>query len=180
MKQLRKMQTLILIVLASLGMARVALAQPLDKDASAALNALYEQSPAAKALGAKAKGILVFPVIRKAAILVGGQSGKGVMFYDGKAVAHYRADGVLVGLEAGAQSFAYVLFFMSDKALLDLHDAKGFELGTDPNVVFVDAGAAKNISTTTTQADVYGYVFGQKGVMGGIALQGLKITQLDR
>ena len=180
MKQLLKMQTLILILLAGLGIARVALAQPLDQDATATLNALYKSSPAAKALGEKAKGILVFPDIRKAAILVGGQSGKGVMFSGGKAVGHYRADGVLVGLEAGAQSFAYVLFFMSDKALQNLHDQKGFEFGTDPNIVVVDAGAAKNISTTTTQADVYSYVFGQKGLMGGIAVQGLKITQLDR
>jgi lipid-binding SYLF domain-containing protein len=33
------------------------------------------------------------------------------------------------------------------------------------------------ISTTTLAADVYSYVFNQKGLMGGIALQGLKISQ---
>jgi hypothetical protein len=27
------------------------------------------------------------------------------------------------------------------------------------------------VSTSTAQADVYGYVFNQKGLMGGIALQ---------
>ncbi len=176
MKQLLKT---ILFLLASLGIAGAAAAQSLDKDAAAALDALYKTSPAAKALGEKAKGILVFPDIKKAAVLVGAQTGKGAMFADGKAVGHYRADGVLVGLEAGAQTFAYAMFFMSDKALQSLHDSKGFELGTDPNIVLVDAGAAKNISTATTQADVYGYVFGQKGIMGGIAVQGLKITQLD-
>ncbi len=176
MKQLLKT---FLFLLASLGIAGAAAAQSLDKSAATALDALYKTSPAAKALGEKAKGILVFPDIKKAAVLVGGQTGKGVMFADGKAVAHYRADGVLVGLEAGAQSFAYALFFLSDKALQSLHESKGFELGTDPNIVLVDGGAAKNISTTTTQADVYGYVFGQKGIMGGIAVQGLKITQLD-
>jgi lipid-binding SYLF domain-containing protein len=179
MQQLLKRHTVVLVLLASLGVAPVALAQPLDKDAAAALNALYSASPGAKALGEKAKGILVFPDIKKAAILVGGQTGRGVMFANGKVVGHYRADGVLAGLELGAQSFAYAMFFMSDRALQNLHDSKGFEIGADPNIVLVDGGAAKEISTTTAQADVYGYVFGQKGIMGGIAVQGLKITQLD-
>jgi len=58
--------------------------------------------------------------------------------------------------------------------------AKGFEIGSDPNIVIVDAGAAKEISTSTAQADIYGYVFNQKGLMGGIALQGSKITRVDR
>jgi lipid-binding SYLF domain-containing protein len=170
---------LVLILLASLGIARVALAQSIDKDSATALNALYKSSPAARALGAKAKAVLVFPDIKKAAVLLGGESGHGAMLVDGKVVGHYRADGVVAGLELGAQSFSYVMFFMSDKALQSLHERKGFEVGTDPNIVLVDAGAAKNISTTTAQADVYSYIFGQKGLMGGISVEGLKITQLD-
>jgi lipid-binding SYLF domain-containing protein len=177
-KQLLKIRTFILIFLTSIGIAQAAPEKAPDEDARAALNALYESSPAAKALGEKAKGILVFPDIRKAAFIVGAQSGHGVMFANGKVTGHYRADGVLAGLEAGAQSFAYVMFFMSDNALRNLRSTKGFEIGADPNIVIVDAAAAKEISTTTTQADVYGYVFNQKGLMGGIALQGLKITRV--
>ncbi len=179
MKQLLKVHTFILIFLTGIGIAHAAPEKALDQDARAALNALYESSPAARALGEKAKGILVFPDIRKAAFILGAQSGHGVMFANGKVTGHYRADGVLAGLEAGAQSFAYVMFFMSDKALQNLRSTKGFEIGTDPNIVIVDAGAAKEISTSTTQADVYGYVFNQKGLMGGIALKGLKITKVQ-
>jgi lipid-binding SYLF domain-containing protein len=179
MKQLLKVHTFILIFLTSIGIAHAAPENALDQDARAALNALYESSPAAKALGEKAKGILVFPDIRKAAFIIGAQSGQGAMFANGKITGHYRADGVLAGLEAGAQSFAYVMFFMSDKALQNLRSTRGFEIGADPNIVIVDAGAAKEISTSTTQADVYGYVFNQKGLMGGIALQGLKITKVQ-
>ena len=178
MKQLLKVHAFVAILLAGIGIAHAAPEQPLEQDARAALNALYESSPGAKALGEKAKGILVFPDIRKAAFIVGAQSGQGVMFANGKVSGHYRADGGLVGLEAGAQSFAYVMFFMSDSALRNLRSNKGFEIGADPNIVIVDAGAAKEISSTTAQADVYGYVFNQKGLMGGIALQGLKITRV--
>jgi len=182
MKQLQKF-ILILLSIAALAGARIAQAAPadptLDKDASAALKALYDRSPAAKALGEKAKGVLVFPSIDKLAVLVGVQSGKGAMFANGKVVGHYRIDGVLAGLEAGGQSYAYAMFFMSDKALKNLQSTRGFEIGTDPNIVFLDAGAAKEISTTTTQADVYGYVFNQQGLMGGVAVQGLKITKVQ-
>ena len=69
------------------------------------------------------------------------------------------------------------LFFMSDAALENMRNARGWEIGADPNVVFVDAGTGKDISTTTLQGDVYSYIFNQKGLMGGIALQGLKITR---
>ena len=155
-------------------------ASAIDQQAQTALDSLYASSPAAKALGANAKGVLVFPDIRKAAFIVGAQSGEGVLFRNGKATRHFRADGVLAGLEAGAQSYAYALFFMSDAALRNLRSAKGFQIGVDPNIVIIDAGAGKEISTTTAQADVYAYVFDQKGLMGGVAVQGLKITRTKR
>jgi lipid-binding SYLF domain-containing protein len=173
---------LILATVASLSLrpAYAAPAQVVDEDAQAALKALYASSPGAKALGAKARAILVFPSIHKAAFIVGAQSGDGVLFKDGSSIGHYRVDGLLAGLEAGAQSFGYAMFFMSDAALEKMKTAKGFEIGADPNIVIVDAGAAKEISTSTAQADIYGYVFNQKGLMGGIALQGSKITRVDR
>jgi lipid-binding SYLF domain-containing protein len=171
--------TLVLATLASIGLraAYAAPARVLDQDAQAALGTLYASTPGAKALGADAKGILVFPYIHKAALVVGAQSGDGVMFRNGRIVGHYRVDGLLAGLEAGAQSYGYAMFFMSDAARERMSTAKGFEIGADPNIVVVDAGAAKEVSTSTAQADVYGYVFNQKGLMGGIALQGLKITK---
>jgi lipid-binding SYLF domain-containing protein len=173
---------LILATVASLGLrpAYAAPAQVVDEDAQAALKALYASSPGAKAIGAKARAVLVFPNIHKAAFIVGAQSGDGVLFKDGSIVGHYRVDGLLAGLEAGAQSFGYAMFFMSDAALEKMKAAKGFEIGADPNIVIVDAGAAKEISTSTVRADIYGYVFNQKGLMGGIALQGSKISRVDR
>jgi lipid-binding SYLF domain-containing protein len=61
-----------------------------------------------------------------------------------------------------------------------LRTQKGWEIGADPNIVVVDAGAAKDLSTSTVRADVYSYIFNQKGLMGGVALQGSKITQVER
>jgi lipid-binding SYLF domain-containing protein len=153
----------------------------LDRDATAALNALYAAAPGANALAARAKAVLVFPDVKKAAFLVGVQSGEGVLFEDGKITGHYSIGGVQAGLEAGAASYNYALFFMSDTALRGLLERRdGFDIGFDPNIVFVSVGATKEATAATAQADVYGYVFGEQGLMGGLSLQGVKITRLDR
>jgi lipid-binding SYLF domain-containing protein len=186
MKPLFRIQPFVLtflVAVTALAGQRIAQAAPelsLDGDAKRALTALYESSPDAKALGANAKAILVFPSIQKIGLILGFQFGEGAMFRNGRVIDYYRVDGVLGGLEAGIQSFAYAVFFMSDAALEDMYGSSGFEIGTDPNIVILEAGAAKVISTSNVQPDVYGYVFKQKGLMGGIALQGVKITRLER
>jgi len=152
----------------------------LEQDARAALNHLYSENAGAKALGAKAKGILVFPNVVKAGFVVGGSGGDGILLINNKRVAYYNTASVSVGLQAGAQSYGYVLFFMTDPVLKDFQASKNFQIGVGPNVVVIDAGAAKDINTLTAKADVYAVIFDQKGLMAGIGLQGSKITKLNR
>jgi lipid-binding SYLF domain-containing protein len=166
-----------LLAAMAFGAVHAAPAKDLDEAATVALNKLYAEAPATKALGEKAKAVLVFPEIYKAALLVGGQGGKGAMFKDGKVVGHYNIGGVAVGLEAGAQTYSYAVFLMTDEAVARLKNAAGLELGVEPNIVVLNAGAGANVSTATTPSDVYAYVFGTQGLMGGVSLQGLKITK---
>jgi lipid-binding SYLF domain-containing protein len=158
--------------------ATAATAAEISRDASASLNQLYASVPAAKALGAKASAILVFPKVTKAGLGVGGQFGEGALFKGGKAVAYYNTGGASIGLQAGAQQYGYAMFFMSDKALGQLDKADGFEVGVGPSVVVVDEGMAKSMTTTTAKDDVYAFIFGQKGLMAGIGIQGNKITKI--
>jgi lipid-binding SYLF domain-containing protein len=152
-------------------------AAELSKNAQAALDSLYSKVPEAKALGAKAQAILVFPRITKAGLGIGGQRGEGALMKGGKAVAYYNTTGASIGLQAGAQTYGYAMFFMNDKALQQLDKADGFEVGVGPSVVVVDEGMAKNITTTTVKDDIYAFVFGQKGLMGG---SGSKATRSRR
>lgn len=168
----------LLLAAVAFGAAHAAPAQDLDEAAAAALKKLYAEAPATQALGEKAKAVLVFPNIYKAALLVGGQGGKGAMFKDGKIVGHYNIGGVAVGLEGGVQTYSYAVFLMTDEAVERLKSAAGFEIGVEPNIVVLDAGAGANVSTATAPRDVYAYVFGTQGLMGGVSLQGLKITRL--
>ena len=158
--------------------ASAASAKELNRAADAALNHLYASTPAAKTLGAKAKAILIFPRIVKGGFMVGGQMGNGVLRKKGKTVGYYRSLAGSYGFQAGLQWFGYVLFLMTDSASSYIDASNGWELGTGPSLVIVDTGMAKSLSTTTLRDDVYAFIFAQRGLMGGIGIQGSKITRI--
>ncbi len=160
-------------------LVRPAWADELDDDAAAALRSLYEGSPAARVLGEKAVAILVFPNIVKAGFLFGAQFGEGTLFRGGRKVANYRSVAASYGFQAGVQAFGYAMFFMTNAALDYLDKSGGWELGVGPSIVVVDAGVARNLTTSTIQSDIYAFVFDQKGLMGGIGIQGSKITRVN-
>jgi lipid-binding SYLF domain-containing protein len=157
-------------------------ADEVDDDAAAALRSLYEGSPAARVLGEKAVAVLVFPNIVKAGFLFGAQFGEGTLFRGGRKVANYanyRSVAGSYGFQAGVQTFGYAMFLMTNAAVDYLDRSGGWELGVGPSIVVVDAGLARNITTTTIQSDVYAFVFDQKGLMAGIGVQGSKITRIN-
>lgn len=152
----------------------------LDAEAKASLDALYVSSPAAKALGESAKAILVFPKILKAGFVVGAMAGDGALLVNGATDGYFNIAAASYGLQAGAQSFGYAMFFMTDSAVDYLRNSAGFELGVGPSIVVVDEGMARTMSTSTIQSDIYAFTFGQKGLMGGLGLQGTKVTRLKK
>jgi lipid-binding SYLF domain-containing protein len=60
-----------------------------------------------------------------------------------------------------------------------LDNTAGFELGTGPSLVVLDKGFGKSLSTTTLQRGIYAFIFDQKGLMGGVGIQGSKITRIN-
>jgi lipid-binding SYLF domain-containing protein len=161
------------------GVALAASASKIDRDARSSLADLYKHTPGAKALGDKAVGVLVFPSIVKGGFIIAGQFGDGALSKKGKTVAYYRSLAASYGFQAGIQAYGYVLFFMDDASLQYLDNTAGFELGTGPSLVVLDAGFGKNISTTTLQKGIYAFIFDQKGLMGGVGIQGSKITKIN-
>ncbi len=150
----------------------------LEQSADAALKALYAKSPTAEKLGQTAKGVLVFPDVHKLGFVVGVQGGEGVLFRDGQPAGYYSTSAGSVGLQAGAQQFAYALFFMTDAAMDHFEKSNKFDVGVGPSIVVVNAGAARDINTLTAKSDIYAFVYGQKGLMAGVGLQGTKISKL--
>jgi lipid-binding SYLF domain-containing protein len=159
--------------------ALAASAGAIDRDAKASLAQLYQNAPGAKALADKAVAVLVFPSIVKGGFIIAGQFGDGALRKNGKSVAYYRSLAISYGYQAGVQAYGYVLFFMDDASLQYLDTSEGFELGVGPSLVVLDSGFGKNLSTTTVQKGVYAFIFDQKGLMGGMGIQGSKITRIN-
>ena len=154
-------------------------ASQIDRDAGQSLTTLYKNTPGAKALGDKALGVLVFPSIVKGGFIIAGQFGDGALRKKGKTAAYYRSLAASYGFQAGVQAYGYVLFFMDNDSLTYLDKSDGWELGTGPSLVVLDSGFGKNFSTTTLQKGVYAFIFDQKGLMGGVGIQGSKITKIN-
>jgi lipid-binding SYLF domain-containing protein len=171
--------TIILAIAALPLLSHAASRAEIDRDANAALRQLYDSNPQALMLAERAKGILVFPAIVKGGFIIGGQLGDGTLRVGGKTAGYYRSVAVSYGLQAGVQSFGYVLFFMNDSALNYLSKSEGWEIGVGPSIVIVDAGVARSLTTTTLKDDIYAFIFSQKGLMAGLGLQGTKITRIN-
>ena len=152
----------------------------LEREATAVMSKLYQKYPDAKKLEHKAVAILVFPEVYKAGLMIGGETGDGVMRIKGKTVGYYNTSGVSYGLQAGAQKYGYALFIMTPSALKSIETADGFEIGTGPSVVVMDDAMAKKTSTTTINKDIYAYIFNQKGLMAGLGIQGNKLTRIAK
>ena len=200
MRQTRARNVLALAVLIALlmgpGMAVVLHAQSLDSEVATTLRSLYESTPAARTLAPAAKGILVFPDIFRENYVFGVQSGNGALLIGGRVAGYYTASSIAYGLQAGILPFASVLFLMTDSALSRLEQSGGWEVGKDPRVVVLPAGAAEtpdgNMDTQggtmdatsgtmapriTAKPDTYALVLGEAGLMTGVGRQGWKITK---
>jgi lipid-binding SYLF domain-containing protein len=158
--------------------AHAASARQINQQVDQALHTLYATQPRARELGRRAKAILVFPKILKAGFLVGGQGGEGALRVGGRTAGYYNIAAASFGLQAGAQSFSYALFFMNDAALKYLQDSHGWSIGSGPSIVVMDKGAAASTTSTTLTKDVYAFPFGQRGLMAGLGLEGSKISEI--
>jgi len=72
-------------------------AAEIDQKVTNALNSLYANNQKDQQLGAKAKGILVFPDIKKGAFLVGAQFGYGALRKRGRTAGYYRISAASYG-----------------------------------------------------------------------------------
>jgi lipid-binding SYLF domain-containing protein len=168
-----------IVVALTAGAALAASAKQIDRNVTQSLATLYKSTPGAKALADKAVAVLVFPSIVKGGFIIAGQYGDGALRKNGKTTAYYRSLAASYGFQAGAQAFGYVLFFMDEESLRYLDETGGFELGTGPSLVVLDTGFGKNLSTTTLQKGIFAFIFDQKGLMGGVGIQGTKITRIN-
>ncbi len=182
-KRILMVASLATAAMASVGVfqsANAATAADLDVSSNQALESLYKTNPTAAMLGKEAKAILIFPNIVKAGLVFGGAYGEGELKQGPTVDGYYNTVTASWGFQAGAQSYGYVVFLMNSKALKYIHRSEGWEIGVGPTVVVVDAGVAKNLSTSTLKNDAYAFIFDQQGLMASLSLEGTKISRIKR
>ncbi len=72
------------------------------------------------------------------------------------------------------------IMFMDERGLRFFQQSEGFELGVDLGVTVADEGLGGDISSATVHDPIIAFVFGERGLMGGISVEGGKITQIDK
>jgi lipid-binding SYLF domain-containing protein len=151
----------------------------IEQGSYSTLERLYKEVKGSRELVHKANGVLVFPNVIAAGLVVGGEYGKGVLRTGGQTVSYYSVASVSVGFQAGAQSKAVVILFQTREALDKFRNSKGWTAGVDGSVALIKVGANGEIDTTTANNPVQALVLTNAGLMANLNLEGTKITKLD-
>ena len=128
----------------------------------------------------KSKGVLVFPSVIKVGFGIGGEYGEGALRIKGKTKEYYSTAAASIGLQLGAQSKSIVLVFLSKKALADFRKSDGWKAGVDGSVAVVKWGTGKDINTIDIKDPIVGFVFGNKGLMYNLTIEGSKFSKIKR
>jgi lipid-binding SYLF domain-containing protein len=156
----------------------VAASDQMEANVDATLSRLFEAAPASRQLVERAAGVLVFPSVLNAGLVVGGEHGKGVLRVDGRTVEQYSQTGASIGLQAGAQTKAEILLFMTPDSLAQFRASKGWTAGADATIAVAHIGANGMIDTETAKQPIVGFVLNNTGLMAGVSLQGAKFSKL--
>ena len=143
------------------------------------LDRLYASTPGSRELVAKARGVLVFPRVISAGLVVGGAYGEGQLREHGRVEGYYRTTTGSVGWQIGAQSRSLVFLFMTEDALTKFRDSKGWSGGVDASVAVLTVGANGAIDANAARAPTVAFVMTNAGLMAGVTLEGTKVTRID-
>lgn len=120
-----------------------------------------------------AYGYVVFPSIGKGGLLVGGAHGTGWVYEHGRIVGEAKMNQVTVGAQAGAQSYAEVIFFRDPDAL-NAFKAGKTELGAEVTAVVLKERASKDAGYNPSGIAVF--ILPKGGAMAEASVGGQKFS----
>jgi len=154
-------------------------AEEIDASVYACLGRFYNQIKGGREMVAMAEGVLVMPSLLKVGLIVGGEYGKGALRIGGKTVSHYNLVSGSVGLQIGGAAKDFVILFMTDEAMKQFQNSKGWEVGVDGSVALAKFGGGERVNFITMNDPIIGFVFDVKGLMADISLNGAKFTKIN-
>ena len=162
------------------GGAIAASAEKINREVNKTIEVFKEEINGADVFLNQAAGYLVFPRVIKVGIGLGAETGEGALRVGGNTVAYYRTTSGSVGLQLGAQAKSIVIAFMTQASLDKFRKSEGWKVGVDGSVALIDIGAGKTIDSNNIKDPVVGFIFGSKGLMYNLTLEGSKFTKLDK
>jgi len=175
-----RLYTLLAVLLLLPLLAQAKSATEIDIGVEQTLKRFEKEIPGGKEFLDKAVGVLVFPSVLKAGIGIGGEYGEGALRVGGKTVAYYSTAAASIGFQLGAQSKSVVIVFLTKKALEGFRNSKGWKAGVDGSVALVEWGVGEDINTIDIKDPIVGFVFGNKGLMYNLTLEGSKFTRIKK
>jgi len=151
----------------------------IDAEIDEALEFLYKESPAAKTLAAKAKGILVFPSIVKAGWVFGGSYGEGALLVNEKKVQYYNNISGSLGFQFGIEKRSEIIMFLEQSALDNFKKNGGWDGGADGSIAIATFGAGMDVTVENIKDPIISFIFSPKGLMVNASVEGTKITKID-
>lgn len=151
----------------------------IDAGYDATLARLYSNAPSSRPLVAKAHGVLIFPSVIAAGLVVGGEYGKGALRVGGRTTGYYQTVSASFGWQIGAQSKAIIFLFMTQDALNKFLSGSGWTVGADASVALLKIGANGDIDLNTAQQPVIGFALTNNGLMANLTLEGTKVSKLN-
>jgi len=152
----------------------------IDASVDASLERFHKEVKGAEEFLKSAKGVLVLPGVIKGGLIIGGEYGEGALRIGGKTVDYYSTASASYGFQLGGQKKDIILVFMQEEALNKFRESSGWKAGVDGSVALVKIGAAASLDTTKMKEPIVGFVFGQKGLMYNLTLEGSKFTKLKK
>ena len=169
--------TLTLTFILSTGLSAKSIVE-IDAAIESSLNRFTEEIQGAESYLEGARGILVIPRMWKAGVLLGFEFGEGALIVDGIKIQYYKALTTSVGLQIGVGSKDLVVLFFDDTAMDNFLYSSGWEVGVDGAVALFSRGAAGAVDSITFKDPIVGFVFGQKGLIAGVSIEGTKFTKI--
>ena len=155
-------------------------ADKINRESNKALEVFREEVNGAEIFLDQAAGYLVFPRVIKVGIGIGAETGEGALRVGGQTIAYYRTTSGSIGLQLGAQAKSIVIAFMTKESLQKFQNSSGWKVGVDGSIALIDLGGGKTIDSNNIKDPVVGFIFGSKGLMYNLTLEGSKFSKLDK
>jgi lipid-binding SYLF domain-containing protein len=168
------------VLLAAIAVAGCATAPPkteakrsaLQDQAEATLRSMEAKDPTLAPTVSAAYGYAVFPTVTQGGAIVGGATGRGVAYQQGRMVGYVELNQASLGAQLGGRTFSELLVFNDPSAFSNLQSGN-FAFGADASADAVTAGAA---ASARFEKGVAAFVMPQGGLMANLSLNGQKLS----